>query len=181
MPRELKKSERIEKRIFDGLTGETFSLYHKSVMTNDRIAYQSAMMNLLTKKGGIEEVSKLQLEWVKKYLTGVEPGYFTYDGIPLSSEETDTREKYETALTEFEAEMLVYNEYEEKRNSPNTVIDNSISRLVKPEQKVKGIYNPGWKEIVESSAGDILLAFGKYLFGETSFVLKEDKPPFLAN
>lgn len=127
MPRELKISEQNELVIFDSLTGEKIKFFYKTPTTDNKIAYQSAVMNSLTKKGGMEDVFKIQLEWAKKFITGFEPGYFFVDGVELTTA------------------------------------------------------TPAWKEIIAETAGDLLIAFAKYLFGESSYVIKEESRPFLMN
>lgn len=127
MPRELKQSEQNEIVLFDALTGEKVKFFYKTPKTDNKIAYQSAMMNSLTKKSGIEDVYKIQLEWAKKFITGFEPGYFLVDGVQLTIE------------------------------------------------------TPAWKDVIAETAGDLLIAFSKYLFGESSYVIKEDSRPFSKN
>lgn len=87
MPRELKINEANKILMFDGMTGEKFWLTHRTVTTDDIIAYQSFAMNTLSSKSkdATEELLKMQLDWGKKLISDVEPGYFIIDGNPIDN------------------------------------------------------------------------------------------------
>lgn len=126
MPRELSKNDSNKVTLVDGMTGERFWLTHKTVTTDDRIAYSSASMNILTtkSKNASEELIKMQLEWGRKFLTSIQPDYFEMEGKPITDK------------------------------------------------------TPGWKDMVSDTAADVLIGLVKYLFGESTNVLKDIKNPF---
>jgi len=41
--------------------------------------------------------------------------------------------------------------------------------------------DPAWKEVIAETASDLLFVLIKYLFGEASYVVKEESHPFLVN
>ncbi|MFA5803667.1 MAG: hypothetical protein WC879_03395 [Melioribacteraceae bacterium] len=133
MARELKKSDLNEMTIFDVLSGTKIKLFYKTPTTSDRILYQSAILNLLTKTQKIESMVELQMNWAEKFLMGFRKGDFTLDEKEISSDAKD-----------------------------------------------KDFYN-GWFGVVKETAGDILLVFIKTLFGESSYVIKDEPRPFLPN
>jgi hypothetical protein len=133
MPRELKYSEQNEITLFDSLSGTKIKLYYKTPTTQDRILYQSAALNILTKKNSFEEVINLQLSWAEKFITGFRKGDFTVEGKEISSDKNDSD------------------------------------------------YYPGWFGILKETASDILMNVIKTIFGESSFVIKEEPRPFVVN
>lgn len=133
MARELKKSDVNEMTIFDVLSGTKIKLFYKTPTTADRILYQSAILNLLTKTQKIESMVELQMNWAEKFITGFRKGDFTLDEKEISSDPKD-KDHY-----------------------------------------------AGWFGVLKETAGDILLVFIKSLFGESSYVIKDEPRPFLPN
>lgn len=94
MARELKKTENNKILLFDKLSGTKIELHYRTVTSEDRIKYKSAVLNQLTKTQKIEDAANLQLAWAEKILTGFRKGDFTIDGKPISSNKAD-KEYYE--------------------------------------------------------------------------------------
>lgn len=94
MARELKKTETNKMVLFDKLSGTKIELYYRTVTSDDRIKYKSAILNQLTKSQKIEDAVNLQLAWAEKIITGFKKGDFTIDGKPISANKTD-KEYYE--------------------------------------------------------------------------------------
>jgi hypothetical protein len=119
--------------IFDVLSGTKIKLFYRTPTTTDRIQYQSAALNLLTKTQKIEAMVELQINWAEKLLTGFRKGDFTFDEKAISSDQKDKD------------------------------------------------YYAGWFGVLKETAGDILLNFIKTVFGESSYVIKDEPRPFPVN
>jgi hypothetical protein len=89
MPRELKSSDKNEFSIFDKFSGENILLFYRTPTTKEYIEYRVALINLATTQAEPAEITKTQIEWAKKIMTGFRTGDFMVGGKPISSNEKD--------------------------------------------------------------------------------------------
>lgn len=115
MPRELVATLDNTLSIVDRLSKESVLLTYRTPTTDERVGYQKGLM---IRKGNriVSRIPETQLKYGSAILTGIRPGDFVAEGLPLSS--TPGEEGY----------------------------------------------RDDWKELVEATAGDLLLILGREVF-----------------
>lgn len=108
MPRELKQTDRNKITIDDGVTGETVTLFYRMPTTSERIAFESRSYH---REGDtlIDESPAAKVEGALRIITGWDPpGYFTFDGEPISWDPADPRyrEDWKELLDETAGDIL---------------------------------------------------------------------------
>lgn len=156
--------------IFDIKTGQKIDFTVLDLTTDDKMKFRSESLKVQMRAKDSLENDKLKFEWGEKIILGLTKRYFTINDKPVSTDPSDTQDKYDNELKD-------YNEKLEKfeKSSPE-----EKAELTKPVFE-GAVYYPGWYAVLKTKRPDLIWKIVEHQLGDLSFVIKEEQLPFVAN
>ena len=143
--RDLAESDKNEISVFDISTQQKVTYYHKTIKTDDHLAFNSLTFKKAQETTNITEIQQAQIDFLLNYITGFEEDYFCINGKPISSDKDNKnynpgwkgilRDAVGDQLLSIMEILFSKSNYILKKNSP--LMMNSKSGTM-PGQKKKG-------------------------------------------
>ncbi len=105
--RDLQPSDKTKLTVFDAIGGGDVDLFYRMPTTKERTAYSSS---LVKRKGNkiINKTGETRIRFGLDILTGVQDGYFSYGGQPVSSDPNspDYREDWKDLVEKTASDLI---------------------------------------------------------------------------
>ena len=130
--RDLKRTDKNVMTIFDVASGTKIHLFYRTVTAEDRIKFNSAVVNLAMKEQDPKAIIEMQIQWGKKLCTGFQKGDLGIDDKPISTDPED-KDYYEgwLGLLEDEGSDLLATLCKTLLGEPNYVVKDDFFSIPK--------------------------------------------------
>lgn len=155
-------------KVFDIKTGEIIDFTVLDLSTDDKMKFRSDSLKVTMRAKDSAEIDKLKLEWGEKIILGLTKGYFTVNDKPISTDTSDTQEKYDAEQKD----------YEEKLKQFSDASPEEQTKLTKPVFN-SAVYYPGWYAVLKSKRPDLIWKIVEHQLGDMSVIIKEEQLPFV--